>query len=126
LVKLIGDEAMLVSDEPASLCSAAIAVCEMAHADAGLPDARGAVGYGLATARDGDYFGPVVNVVARAAKLAEPGGIVVTADVARSLDPAAWSIDAIGPQRLRGVSETVHLNRAVPHGPAQRTGRSPS
>jgi class 3 adenylate cyclase len=72
------------------------------------------VGFGSVTARDGDYFGPLVNVVARASKLAPPGGIVVTADVTRSLDPARWSTEPIAPAELRGVSETVSLSRATP------------
>lgn len=114
LVKLIGDEAMLVADDPETLCGVAVAVCEMATRDPVLPDARGAVGFGPVTARDGDYFGPLVNVVARASKLAPAGGIVVTADVTRSLDPARWSTGPMGPANLRGVSERVHLYRATP------------
>jgi class 3 adenylate cyclase len=117
LVKLIGDEAMVVADDPAALCRVAIDICRMASADPVLPEARGAVGYGLVTARDGDYFGPVVNVVARASKLAVPSGIVVTPDVGRFLDPEAWSTEPIGPQDLRGVGEKVHLSRASPLGP---------
>jgi adenylate cyclase len=114
LVKLIGDEVMVVADDPAALCRAAIDICDMARADPVLPDARGAVGYGLVTARDGDYFGPLVNAVARSSKLAAPGGIVVTVEVARFLDPSSWSIEPIGPQVLRGVRERVHLSRATP------------
>jgi hypothetical protein len=79
LVKLIGDEAMLVGESPGPLRRAARALCEMAHADPVLPDARGAVGFGAVTARDGDYFGPLVNTVARATKTAEPGEVVVVA-----------------------------------------------
>jgi adenylate cyclase len=109
LVKLIGDEAMLVADDPAALCRAAIDICDAARADPVLPDARGAVGYGLVTARDGDYFGPLVNVVARASKVAGPARIVVTAEVARFLDPTSWLIEPIGPQDLRGVRGRVHL-----------------
>jgi class 3 adenylate cyclase len=114
LVKLIGDEAMLVADDPAVLCRVAVDICEMASADPALPDARGAVGYGLVTARDGDYFGPLVNVVARANKFAMPKGLVVTSEVARHLDPAAWSTEPLGPTTLRGVGGTVHLARAIP------------
>jgi class 3 adenylate cyclase len=110
LIKAIGDEVMLVADEPSALCRAAIEICALAGTDPGLPEARGAVGYGLATARDGDYFGPLVNGVARASKLAPPGRILVTSEVARFLDPTAWSTDAIGLQELRGVSEKVHLS----------------
>jgi class 3 adenylate cyclase len=113
LVKLIGDAAMLVGDDPAALGAAAIDICAMAHADPELPEARGAVGYGVVTARDGDYFGPAVNLVARATKLAEPGGIVVTASAAEFLDPANWSTDAAGLHDLRGVGEPVSLRRAT-------------
>ena len=113
LVKLIGDEVMIVADDAAALCRVAIDICGMASADPELPEARGAVGYGMVTARDGDYFGPVVNVVARATKMAAPNGVVVTAEVVRALDPATWSTESIGPHDLRGVGEKVHLSRVT-------------
>jgi adenylate cyclase len=113
LVKLLGDEVMLVADDPAALCASALAVCEMARDDPVLPEARGAVGFGAVTARDGDYLGPLVNVVARASKVAAPGGIVVTDEVARSIDPARWSIEGVGPVALRGVQGEVALSRVT-------------
>ena len=119
LVKLIGDEVMIVADDPAALCRVAIDICRIAGADPDLPAARGAVGYGMVTARDGDYFGPVVNVAARATKMAAPNGVVVTAEVARLLDPDSWLIESIGPHDLRGVGETVHLSRAAPRAHVQ-------
>jgi adenylate cyclase len=121
LVKLIGDEAMIVADDPAALCAVAVEICGMARADPVLPDARGAVGYGSVTARDGDYFGPLVNAVARASKLAEPRGIVVTTEVGRFLDPATWSTDPIAAQELRGVGDKVYLSRAT-----RRTSDAPA
>jgi class 3 adenylate cyclase len=68
------------------------------------------------TARDGDYFGPIVNVVARASKVAAAGGIVVTAEVAHLLDPAAWSTEPAGSQELRGVGDSVPLSTAARRG----------
>ena len=117
LVKLIGDEVMVVADDPAALCRVAIDICRMAGADPDLPEARGAVGYGMVTARDGDYFGSVVNIVARASKVAVPNGVVVTTEVARFLDPESWLTESIGPHDLRGVGEHVHLSRATPLSP---------
>jgi class 3 adenylate cyclase len=114
LVKLIGDEAMVVADSPAAVCATALAVCELARADSVLPDARGAVGFGAVTARDGDYVGPLVNTVARATKAAEPGEILVTSDVALALDPRDWATVSIGPLELRGVTRPVHLSRVAP------------
>ena len=46
LVKLIGDEAMLVATDPLHAVEAAADICAMADADPDLPPARGAVGYG--------------------------------------------------------------------------------
>lgn len=114
LVKLIGDEAMLVAEDPAALCDIAVALCDMASADPVLPAARGGVGFGFATARDGDYFGPLVNTVSRASKIAPAGSIVATAEVARALDPALWRTEALGPNQLRGVGSDVHLSRVEP------------
>jgi class 3 adenylate cyclase len=111
LVKLLGDEAMVVADRPGPVCATAVAICDMAAADPVLPDARGAVGFGAVTARDGDYVGPLLNIVARATKAAAAGEVVVTAEAARVLDPGLWSTDPIGPVELRGVAERVHLSR---------------
>lgn len=111
LVKLIGDEAMLAAVDPERLCRVAVAICDLAELDPDLPSARGAVGFGTVTARDGDYFGPLVNSVARASKVADPGDIVVTAEVARTLDPVLWTVGPLGPQDLAGVAEPVHLSR---------------
>jgi len=113
LVKLIGDEAMVVAESSGQLCRVALAICALAERDPDLPSARGAVGFGVVTARDGDYFGPLVNSVARAGKVAEPGGIVVTAEVERTLDPVTWEIDPLGFHDLSGVADPVHLSRVV-------------
>lgn len=113
LVKLIGDEAMVVADDPSQLTKVALAICGLAERDPDLPSARGAVGFGVVTARDGDYFGPLVNTVARAGKIADPGGIVVTAEVERTLDPGSWEVDPVGLHALPGVADPVHLSRVV-------------
>jgi class 3 adenylate cyclase len=110
LVKLIGDEAMLAADDPERLCAVALAICDLAAADPDLPPARGAVSIGRLTVRDGDYFGPLVNTVARATKVAAPGHVVVTAEVARLLDPWSWDVESRGPHALAGMGEPVHLS----------------
>ncbi|HZQ57654.1 MAG TPA: adenylate/guanylate cyclase domain-containing protein [Acidimicrobiales bacterium] len=110
LVKLIGDEAMIVAPTAVDACTIALAVLRTVSLDAGLPDARGAVGFGTVLFRDGDYFGPLVNVVARAVKEAAPGEVVVTAAV-RDLVPAgaAFTVGPYAPHHLRGIDEPVAL-----------------
>jgi class 3 adenylate cyclase len=67
--------------------------------------------------REGDYFGPLVNLVSRLVKVAEPGVVVVTAEAASAL-PAdgGWARNEIGPLLLRGVEHPVSVF-AVDHAP---------
>jgi class 3 adenylate cyclase len=72
------------------------------------------VGYGTVGAREGDYFGPLVNLVARAVKVGEPGSVVVTETVRADLDhsPAPddrFEIVELSARELRGFGESVRL-----------------
>jgi len=109
LVKMIGDEAMLVATDPRDAVEVAAAICTMAGADPGLPPARGAVGYGQVYARGGDYFGTLVNMVARAVKCAKPGHLVVTPDVAVTLVDSDVGLGAREPHTLRGIADPTDL-----------------
>lgn len=113
VVKTIGDEAMIVAPEAENVCRTACELCEWVDADPDLPRARGAVAFGPVTVRDGDYFGPVVNLAARATKEASPGAVVVTTEVLRRLDPAAWSAAHLSPRALRGIG-AVQLATVTP------------
>ena len=110
LVKLIGDEAMIIAASVVDACAIATDVCARVGADDGLPDARGAVGFGTVLFRDGDYFGPMVNVVARAVKAGAPGQVMVTAAV-RDLvaGDERVHVGALADHRLRGIDEPVAL-----------------
>jgi class 3 adenylate cyclase len=113
VVKFIGDEAMIVGGDPAAVAEVAARLCAAVTLDTDLPAARGAVGSGLVTPRSGDYFGEIVIVVSRATKHAPAGGIVVTADVAACLDPAAWRIGVAHTVALRGIADDVRLVEAI-------------
>ncbi len=109
VVKFIGDEAMLVGTDPSGVAEAAARLCAAVARDEVLPSARGAVGYGIVSPRGGDYFGEVVNFVARATKEAPNDGLVATREVAAQLDPARWIVGAPRPVSLRGVPEDLEL-----------------
>jgi len=106
---MIGDEAMLVGSEPQPVVLAMEEICRFAEHDPVLPAARGAVGHGTAYARAGDYFGALVNLVARAVKVAGPGGIVVTAETALLLHGDRFELRPIGAHDLRGIGAPVEL-----------------
>jgi adenylate cyclase len=55
----------------------ALRLVERLHGDPVLPGLRAGVAGGPLLLRDGDCFGPVVNLAARAVKVASPGAVVV-------------------------------------------------
>jgi class 3 adenylate cyclase len=109
VVKRIGDAVMFVADDAATACGAAARILEIVGAHPQLHAARAAVTAGEVLPRDGDYFGPVVNLAARAVPIAEPGTIVVPAEVATALVAGEWDTRSIGAHPLKGFDEAVAL-----------------
>jgi class 3 adenylate cyclase len=107
VVKMIGDEVFFAAPSADAACRIGTEVCDAADADPVLPRARGAIGYGGVTSREGDYFGPLVNLVSRLAKAAAPGELVVTEPVAVALPADRWALRALDPQSLRGLEHPV-------------------
>ena len=75
LIKTIGDEVFFAAPTAEAACRIALEVCRAAAEDAVLPPARGVVGIGPATPREGDYYGPLVNLLARLVKTGAPGEV---------------------------------------------------
>jgi class 3 adenylate cyclase len=121
LVKTIGDEAMLVASDPDAVVRAALDICAMTDNDPSLPSSRGAVGYGHVYAYGGDYYGPLVNLVARAVKVAAPGELVVTEPVAAALAATGFELGEPETHRLRGVDNPVELTPVTPSDRARPT-----
>ncbi|MGO9560819.1 MAG: hypothetical protein ACLPQS_14455 [Acidimicrobiales bacterium] len=111
IVKLIGDEAMFAVNDPAEGCRIALELCNAVDGMPALPRARGAVGFGDVAIRDGDYYGPVVHIAARAVKAAPEGGVVVTEGVREKCgrDGTGLRFEPIGLQALRGIETPVPL-----------------
>jgi adenylate cyclase len=109
VVKMIGDAVFFAAPSAEEACRIAIQVCRAAELDPLLPPARGAVGRGPVISREGDYFGPLVNLVARLVKAAEPGTVVATEEVAASLPPDHWIVLDRGPELLRGLEQPVRV-----------------
>jgi adenylate cyclase len=107
VVKMIGDEAFFTAPSVDAACRIAIEVCRAAAEDPLLPLARGAVGYGPVTPREGDYFGPLVNLVSRLVKAPEPGAVAVTEEAAELLHNDRWKLRELDVPPLRGVEQPV-------------------
>ncbi len=107
VVKTIGDEVFFAAPTAADACRIGLDVCRAADDDPVLPSARGAVGVGPVTPREGDYYGPLVNLLSRLVKAAEPGHLVVTETAAAELPDDAFVLHPLAPAALRGIDRPV-------------------
>jgi class 3 adenylate cyclase len=107
VVKLIGDSVMFVTGDPRAACEIGLTLAARLTDHPRLPPARIAVAYGDVLTRDGDYYGPVVNVASRAEKLALPGTVLVTGAVRDTVDTFAF--EWFGECELKGFDEPVAL-----------------
>jgi adenylate cyclase len=119
VVKMIGDEVFFSAPTADAACRIAVEVLAAASADDLLPPARGAVGAGPAVARDGDYFGPLVNLLARLVKAGGPGELVATESTVAALPAASWDSSPLGPTQLRGIDGAVHAYRVEARPPGR-------
>ncbi|MEX0663741.1 MAG: adenylate/guanylate cyclase domain-containing protein [Acidimicrobiia bacterium] len=115
IVKTIGDEVMFVTDTASAAAAIALMLTERSKEDELLPSVRAGVAYGPLLAREGDYFGPVVNFASRLTDLARPGQVLASGEFADALAPAT-GIQARrhGVRRLRDIGrvEVFRLDRA--------------
>jgi adenylate cyclase len=107
VVKMIGDEVFFAAPTAEAACRIATEVLEAAAADEVLPAARGAVGVGPAIPREGDYFGPLVNLLARLVKIGAPGELVATEQAVKDLPVEEWLGVPLEPAELRGIGEPI-------------------
>ncbi|HWF16928.1 MAG TPA: adenylate/guanylate cyclase domain-containing protein [Acidimicrobiales bacterium] len=107
IVKMIGDAVFFSAPTADVACRIGIEAIRAAAEDEILPSARGAVGLGAATPREGDYFGPLVNLLARLVKTGAPGQLVVTEPTVAALAPDAWNVEPLE-VRLRGIDHPIN------------------
>lgn len=86
LVKTIGDEVMFVAEDPEIAVRVALALTDRTDSDDTLPPARAGIAFGPAVAREGDYYGSVVNLAHRLVEIARPGSVVVGAETAAAVE----------------------------------------
>src|SRR5437763_9591290 len=123
VVKMIGDEVMFVTDEPASGAIIAMTLAEVYGDDETMPDVRVGLAMGPVLAREGDYFGPTVNRASRIVNIAYAGSAVVSDEIHEALegdDRFGWK--ALRPRRLKGIGWTPLWVLSRPGEGSSRTG----
>lgn len=113
IVKLIGDEVMFAAPDPRAAGKIALEMRDALAAHPVLPPVRAGLALGNVLLRDGDYYGTVVNLAARAAKVGDPGDVVVSTDLAAELGEVGspYRLDSLGARALHGFDEAVELFR---------------
>lgn len=104
VVKMIGDEVMFVADDPLDAVEVALHLATRSDGDDLLPTARAALAYGTLLAREGDYYGPVVNLASRSVGVARPGTVIASAELRNAVgdvDDLTWS--RLWPRRIRSI-----------------------
>lgn len=110
VVKLIGDEIMYTAPDALSASSIALDLADAFDGHATVPPVRVGLASGVVMLRDGDVFGPTVNLASRAGKVGRPGEVVTTADVATG---GGLPHVSLGVHHLNGISGQVELFRLV-------------
>jgi len=106
VVKTIGDEVMFAGLGE-SVLGIALDIVDAAAADPRMPAVRVGVASGPVIARDGDYYGPVVNLASRLTEMADRGTVLASRSLHDEFggDPLLeW--DFTGPRHVRGIGDT--------------------
>jgi adenylate cyclase len=106
VIKTLGDGVMFVAEDVA--CAAEIALTLASSSNPHLPPVRVGLGWGPVLVREGDCFGPTVNLVSRIVAAAEPGTIVVDAPTATELRArGSIAVTPIGARSVKSFGEIL-------------------
>ena len=104
IIKMIGDEVMFSVDEPKRAVEIALTLADAFHYDESLSDVRVGIAQGTVVEREGDLFGPTVNLASRIASIAVEGSVVVSSEVHDALTgdgDLSWK--ALRPRNLKHI-----------------------
>ena len=109
VVKMIGDEVMFTTDSVRAGAELALALAETYRNDEAMSDVRVGLASGPVLEREGDLYGPVVNLASRIVSIAYPGAVVVSEDIHQILDgDDDFSFKTIRQHYLKDIGR-VHL-----------------
>ena len=111
VVKRIGDAVMFVTNAPGVACALALELIEACTRER-LPKLRVGLAVGDVIVRQGDFYGPTVNLAARLVASAEPGTALADARAARPARracAAGYGFAAAGKFQLPGFDEPVEV-----------------
>ena len=111
VVKLIGDEVMFASTDPAAACRAAHALMDGFGTELERVVPRGGLAYGDVLVRGGDYYGSIVNLASRLVDEAVPQELLVTQDVVDATPECEF--EPAGRRMVKGFADPVVVQSFV-------------
>ncbi len=106
VVKLIGDEVMFASTDPACACRAASGLMAGFDDVGELVLPRGGLAYGEVLTRGGDYYGSVVNLASRLVDHAVPQEVLATHELVEAAGGACF-FEPAGRRMIKGFRDPV-------------------
>ncbi len=104
VLKMIGDEVMFLVDDPIAAAEIALGLADASRDAADLSDVRVGLALGPVLEREGDAYGPTVNLASRITAIAYPGAVVVSPELRSALeaDPA-FAFRPMRPRYLKNI-----------------------
>ena len=106
VVKMIGDEVMFVVDSVADAARIGLDLADAYADDDLLSDVRVGLAAGQVLARDGDYFGPTVNLAHRIVNIGNPGTVLISDEFHTALmeeAPEEFTAEPLRPRLLKDL-----------------------
>ena len=106
IVKMIGDAAMFTVVDPAQGALVALEMAEAVAAEDTLGSLRIGMAYGPILTRDGDLYGPVVNLASRLVGIGRAGAINVSPELRDAIaGDRQFTLRSLGPRTLKGIGD---------------------
>jgi adenylate cyclase len=105
VVKMIGDEVMFVVPTANGAAQIGLSLAEAYAGDDLLSDVRVALAVGPVLVKDGDFYGPVVNLASRLVNVAHPGTVLVSDEFRDALAAEGTTGIDTRPLRTRNLKD---------------------
>jgi adenylate cyclase len=104
VLKMIGDEVMFLVEDPVAAAEIALGLSDASRDAAELSDVRVGLALGPVLEREGDAYGPTVNLASRITSIAYSGAVVVSPELRTALEEAGgYSFRQMRPRYLKHI-----------------------
>jgi adenylate cyclase len=105
VVKTLGDSVLFLADDPEEGIDIALDIIAVIGGDARLPDVRLGLATGPVVLRQGDVYGPSVNLAARLTTVARRNRVIIDEHTAELLPPSEFETRRLPARAVRGFGE---------------------